>query len=89
MRLSKVEVSDYRSIFADEKAQPLTLDLGEGLNTLVGINNCGKSNVLRAIALALDANHPFDPRVDNPANRQFAFPVIRLSFEGEEGREKD
>ena len=59
MRLEHVEIRDYRSIFVDDGGQPFRLDLAEGANTLVGQNNCGKSNVLRAVSIALDPNHEF------------------------------
>ena len=78
MRLERVEISDYRSIFADESASVFSLELASGMNTLVGPNNGGKSNVLRAIALALDPQSTYDPRVDNPGPRPFAYPIITL-----------
>lgn len=83
MRLSRVEINDFRSVFSDEKRGPFAIDLAPGNNTLVGPNNCGKSNVLRAIALALDPNARYDPLVDNPGPRAFAHPVITLRFEVE------
>ena len=39
-------------MFADEIGGDFTLELGDGMNVLVGRNNCGKSNVLRSVALA-------------------------------------
>jgi energy-coupling factor transporter ATP-binding protein EcfA2 len=83
MRLSSVEIRDYRSIFVDDGGQPFRLDLAEGANTLVGQNNCGKSNVLRAVSLALDPNHPFSEEDDAPGPRPFSYPTITLEFEGD------
>src|SRR4051812_35393729 len=80
MRLAGIEIRDYRSIFLDGGGKPLALDLSPGMNTLVGLNNCGKSNVLRAVSLALDPQHPFDPEVDAPGSRPFALPIITLRF---------
>lgn len=83
MRLSSVEIRDYRSIFVDDGGQPFRLDLAEGANTLVGQNNCGKSNVLRAVSIALDPNHPFSEVDDAPGPRPFSYPIIRLIFQGD------
>lgn len=47
MRLSKVEIRNYRSI------KQLDLDIEDGYTVFVGANNAGKSNVLRAIEFAL------------------------------------
>lgn len=86
MRLSYVEIRDYRSIFVDDGGQPLRLELAEGANTLVGPNNCGKSNVLRAVSMAIDPNHNFDANDDVPGPRPFSFPIITLGFLGDPSR---
>lgn len=83
MRLTFVEIRDYRSIFVDDAGQPLRLELAEGANTLVGQNNCGKSNVLRAISLALDPHHEFRAEDDTPGPRPFSHPIITLGFAGD------
>lgn len=85
MQLRQVRVRDFRSVFADDLGTELVLDLGEGMNTLVGRNNCGKSNVVRAIALALDPQTPFDPSTDVPGPRPTALPVITLTFDASGG----
>lgn len=89
MRLAAIEIRDYRSIFLDDAGQPLRIELGAGMNTLVGLNNCGKSNVLRAVSLALDPHHPFDPVVDAPGPKPFALPIITLRFEADGGRAEE
>src|SRR4051812_38687368 len=89
MRLARIEVRDFRSIFLDDSGQSLALDLGHGMNTLVGLNNCGKSNVLRAVSLALDPHHAFQPRIDAPGPRQFALPIINLRFLADGGRSEE
>ncbi len=86
MRLSFVEIRDYRSIFVDDGGLPLRLDLAEGANTLVGPNNCGKSNVLRAVSMAIDPNHTFAANDDVPGPRAFSFPIITLGFVGDPAR---
>ena len=45
MYLSKVTVKNFRSF------QSLTVELGAGLNIIVGENNVGKTNLLDAIRL--------------------------------------
>jgi len=62
MKLTRVAIKDFRS-FAGEHA----FGLAKGLNYFVGPNNSGKSNVLRAIELALDPDAEYDPRRDRPA----------------------
>lgn len=65
MKLTKVEVRNFRSLFSGD-GDSLVFELGDGMNALIGPNNCGKSNVLRAIALALDPGIEFDPERDLP-----------------------
>ncbi len=89
MRLAHVDIRDYRSIFIDNSASALAIDLSPGMNTLIGLNNCGKSNVLRAISLALDPNHPFDPEWDAPGPRPFALPIITLRFAADGARPEE
>jgi predicted ATP-dependent endonuclease of OLD family len=57
MKLRSVTIKNFRSIFADEDKRPLKLDFSDGANFLVGPNNAGKSNVLRAVGLALDPSY--------------------------------
>ncbi len=45
MKLTHLGVSHYRSI----GEEPVTIDLSKKITVLVGANNCGKSNVLRAL----------------------------------------
>ncbi|MGH3928263.1 MAG: ATP-dependent nuclease, partial [Pseudonocardiaceae bacterium] len=71
---------NYRSFFAGTEDITLDLELRDGMNTLVGPNNCGKSNLLRAVALAMDPNYPFDRASDIPAQMEWAFPRVTLHF---------
>jgi len=49
-------IKDFRSLAGRHE-----FDLASGLNYFVGPNNVGKSNVLRAIELALDPDSSYDP----------------------------
>ena len=89
MRLASVQIQDFRSCFVDDRGQPLRLELGPGMNTLVGPNNCGKSNVLRAVAMALDPAYPFDPTSDLAATRPFSPPIVTLCFTAGRRRAED
>ncbi len=89
MKLAQVEVRNYRSLFMDGN-RAFTVELADGINALIGPNNCGKSNVLRAVALALDPNYPFDRDRDKPAGWQWAWARVTLDFrcEGRHSYEK-
>lgn len=47
MYISKVKINNYRSFINTE------IDLNEGINVLIGHNNAGKSNLLKALAIVL------------------------------------
>lgn len=76
MKISRVTIQNFRS-FPDK----LDLPLAEGMNALVGPNNCGKSNFLRAVGMALDPSYPFNGPDDVPGQRKFAFPRTTLTFQ--------
>lgn len=81
LRLQNVEVRNYRSIFVPGGGSPFSMPVQPGMNILVGPNNCGKSNVLRAIAVALDPQYPFDRVWDLPGGSPLAKPSVTLTFE--------
>ncbi|WP_419923758.1 ATP-dependent nuclease [Candidatus Poriferisocius sp.] len=88
MKLTRIQIKNYRSIFAGEGSGDFDLELGDGMNVLVGPNNCGKSNVLRALSLALDPDFPYNRAHDRPAVQSVSMPVITLTFHSEgQGRE--
>jgi putative ATP-dependent endonuclease of OLD family len=62
MRLTRLQVTNYRSLFGPR----VDINLAGGMNSVIGPNNCGKSNLLRALALALDPSFPFDRAIDLP-----------------------
>lgn len=51
MFISQLTVSNFRG-FKDET----TIDFKEGINVLIGPNNCGKSNIIKALALLFNLN---------------------------------
>jgi predicted ATP-dependent endonuclease of OLD family len=65
MRLSHIKVSNFRS-FRDEHE----FDVADGVNYFVGPNNCGKSNLISAVELALNPDIAFVPSRDRPAATQ-------------------
>lgn len=50
------------------------------MNSFVGPNNCGKSNLVRALKLALDAGYDFDATRDVPGQLLYAYPRTTLTF---------
>lgn len=83
MKLTKVEIKNYRSLYHDYDADSsFCLELGDGVNAITGPNNAGKSNIFRALALALDPRCEFDRRLDMPAAvGRWSKPVVTLDFQ--------
>jgi len=80
MKLERIEIKNYRSISSGAADGSLVLDLGEGMNAITGPNNAGKSNVFRALALALDPDFEFNRMLDMPARASWAKPTVTLTF---------
>lgn len=89
MLLKSIEIRNFRSLY-EEGDGAFDVDLSDGLNVIVGRNNCGKSNILRAVALAMDPDFPFDKTCDLPAQKLWAWPTVTLAFAvpGRTGPEK-
>lgn len=76
MKLTRVDIKSYRSI------RDVTVELGDGANAFVGVNNVGKSNLMRAIALAFGEDiDGFDIQRDAPAFTLWGRPTITLWFQ--------
>ena len=75
--LRQVAIKNFRSLFG---SAPAKIELGDGVNTLLGPNNAGKSNVLKALALALHEDADFSKDRDVPATMLHARPSISLTF---------
>lgn len=65
MYLSRLVISNYRSI------NELALKFGKGKNVIVGKNNAGKSNIIRAIDLILGENSPSWAKSENVTENDF------------------
>lgn len=72
MKLTRVRIKDFRSF-----AGTHDFDVVSGVNYFVGPNNCGKSNLIRAIELALDPDSRYDPSKDRPARVQAGGAPVR------------
>lgn len=85
MKLTSLTVRNFRSYTNAQREPPHKLTVGGGLNILVGPNNCGKSNLLRAVALALQdaGGADFCPADDVPSQMPRAYPAITLGFSSE------
>lgn len=81
MKLSWIGIKNYRSVFETNGEGPLWLELADGVNAIVGPNNAGKSNLLRALAFALDEAAEFNRQLDIPAHMAWSRPVVTLIFE--------
>lgn len=65
MHLSKLIISNYRSI------REISLSFDKGKNIIVGKNNAGKSNILKAIDLILGDGSPTWQKSDNITENDF------------------
>jgi len=88
MKLGRVQVRNYRSFVVRQNEKTPALELGDGLNIIVGPNNCGKSNLLRAVALALEGGTgssrvAYDPITDQPRQLGWSFSIITVTFRSE------
>jgi predicted ATP-dependent endonuclease of OLD family len=66
MKLTRIDITNDRLLFANNNDRVFSLDLLDGINAPIGPNNCGKSNVPNAGALTFDPAFSFDPWRDWP-----------------------
>ena len=90
MKLENLAVRNLRSLGVDpDTGAEFSIDLGAGLTVLVGPNNCGKSNVVRALELALDSSHHPDPHLDAWKLLRKEPIEIRLRFRADQVNERE
>lgn len=77
MRLDRVVIRNHRSVWG----VPLELRLADEVTAVVGPNRSGKSNVVRALASALDPTLAVDLDRDRPIRRPESRPEVVLGFE--------
>jgi putative ATP-dependent endonuclease of the OLD family len=65
MYLSRIKIKNYRSV------KELDLEFKKGKNVIVGKNNSGKSNLIRAIDLLLGENSPTYHKSENITDNDF------------------
>lgn len=84
IKLDRVVINNFRSLYKpyrpDETGGEFRFELAGGMTTVVGPNNVGKSNVFKALAIALGENPVFDSRKDIPEPAPYAKPKVRLEF---------
>lgn len=77
MKLTHIGINNFRSIGAEF----VTLDLTKKINVLVGANNCGKSNVLRAFEfLGAKAKDSTFVEIDRHHRRPELHPTFEVTF---------
>ncbi|RJP76402.1 MAG: hypothetical protein C4524_10005 [Candidatus Zixiibacteriota bacterium] len=82
MQITTIKIKNFRSIWYKGQGSLFTLNLSPGINYLVGPNNCGKSNILRALDLAFndDNGNIFDMKADSPSALAYSRPTIEINF---------
>ncbi|MDF2506709.1 MAG: hypothetical protein K0Q52_568 [Microbacterium sp.] len=75
MKLVRIDVKSFRSF-----VEGIDVSLVTGMNSFVGPNNCGKSNLVRALKLALDQAYDFEASRDVPGQLLYAYPRTTLTF---------
>lgn len=90
MRIRRIRIKNFRSIYMDDDKgyEDLTMELSPEGNYIAGPNNVGKSNILRALRLALRPGSApgYDPDLDQPIQMSWAKPTITLDFKMERQR---
>lgn len=78
MKLTHIRIKDLRSFSGEHE-----FDVSSGVNYIVGPNNCGKSNLIRALELALDPEAVYSTVRDRPTRDVVAMgppPATRITL---------
>jgi putative ATP-dependent endonuclease of the OLD family len=83
MKLMHIRIKDFRSFSGEHD-----FDVSSGVNYFVGPNNCGKSNLVRGLELALDPDTMYAPQKDRPARpgAMGAPPTTRITLTFQVGK---
>ncbi len=82
VRLSRVRIRNFRSLWSDGSEYSVDVALADAGNYFAGPNNAGKSNVFRALELALATDPPrFDKAKDWPEHKVGSNCSIVLDFD--------
>lgn len=82
MRLRRVQVRNFRSLWSEGSEYSVDVSLANAGNYFAGPNNAGKSNLFRALELALASNPPrFERRKDWPDHDIVSRSTIVLDFD--------
>src|SRR4051812_40690851 len=83
MKLTHIRIKDFRSFTGEHD-----FDISSGVNYFVGPNNCGKSNLVRVLELALDPDARYIPELDRPASSSGVGkpPTTRITLTFQVGR---
>ena len=65
MYLHRINIKNYRSI------EYVDITFAKGKNIIVGKNNCGKSNIIKAIDLVLGESNPSYQKYENVTEKDF------------------
>lgn len=76
MKLVKADISGFRSI-----VDRTVVEFSDGINTITGRNNCGKSNILAAITLAMDGDWDFIRERDTSEQKASSLVRVVLEFQ--------
>ena len=89
MYISKIVIENYRNFFNE------TIEFTEGLNVILGHNNSGKTNLIKALQLVFDRNNRENPSIDdfNKEYKDFSKPPsIKITahiIESEQSKESE
>jgi len=82
VRLSRVRIRNFRSLWSEGSEYSVDVALADAGNYFAGRNNAGKSNLFRALELALATDPPrFDKARDWPENKVGSDSTIVLDFD--------
>src|SRR5690606_8462021 len=89
MYISKIQIKNFRNFKSKE------IEFNDGVNVIIGHNNSGKTNLIKALSLVIDSNNSKRLEVDDfnknitLAELKSAPPKIRISITINKGKEEE